>query len=85
MGRKWYKVYLANNDVRLMSRGWGERWRSNDKCIRFRDDNGHEVTFPAAAHWVLFWEHIAEDEVSLVRTELTVMREERLKREREEG
>ena len=79
MGRKWYKVYLANNDVRLMSRGWGERWRSSDKYPRFRDDNGHEVTFPAEAHWVLFWERISNEEIIQVREELARMREERRK------
>lgn len=83
MGKKWYKVYLANNDVRLMSRSWGERWRSSDKYPRFRDDNEHEVTFPEAAHWVMFWECISKDEVTQVREDLARMREERKRREEE--
>ena len=82
--RSWYKVYMANNDIRLMSRGWGERWRSNDKFPRFSDDNGHEFTFPEGAHWVLFWEHLkTEEEVNLARTEMLIRREQKMENENE--
>lgn len=66
----WYRVYLANNDVRLMYRSWRERWQSSDKYARFRDDKGYEVTFPAEAHWVLMFERIPNGEVDAVRAEL---------------
>jgi len=81
--RSWYKVYLTNNDIRLMSRGWDERWRSNDKYPRFRDDDGNEVTFPESGHWIMFWERIPDWAVERVRKELA-MREEEAKRERKE-
>lgn len=84
-GRKkaWYKVYLANNDVRLMYRSWRERWRSTDKSARFRGDNGNEITFPAEAHWILMYERIPDSQVELVRLELMKLAQERRKTEEE--
>jgi len=78
--KKWYKLYLANNDIILAYRTWRERWGSNDKYPKFRrDDNGRLVTFPSEAHWVLFWEQISKDEVGIVRDEIRRMREEAIK------
>jgi len=74
--KKWYKVYLANNDIILAYRTWRERWLSNDKYPKFRrDDNDRLVTFPAEAHWALMWEQIPEDEVDIVRGEIRRMKE----------
>jgi len=76
MKKKYYKVYLANNDIILAYRTWRERWLSNDKYPKFRrDDNNRLVTFPAEAHWALFWELVPEDEVPAVREEIRRMKE----------
>lgn len=76
MKKKWYKVYLANNDVMLVYRTWRERWLSNDKYPKFRrDDNNRLVTFPAEAHWALMWEQVPENEVGAVREEIKRMKE----------
>ncbi len=74
MKKRWYKVYLANNDVRLMYRTFRERWWSNEKVAKFMDDNGHEISFPSEAHWVLFWEYIPDDQVRSARAEIAKIR-----------
>ena len=86
--KKWYKVYLANNDVMLVYRTWKERWLSNSKYPKFRrDDNNRLVTFPSEARWALMWEQIPEDEVPAVREEIRRMLEEirRMKEKMEEA
>jgi hypothetical protein len=69
--RTWYKVYMANNEVKLLSRGLNERWyRTSDRYMRFKDEYGKEVTFPSNAHWVLYWEQVLDGDLSSVREEV---------------
>ena len=69
--RKWYKVSLANNDILLLYRDINERlWRTSDRYMRFKNEQGKEITFPSNAHWVLMWEEIPMSEISLVREEI---------------
>jgi len=85
MNKKWYKIYLANNDVILAYRTWRERWLSKDKFPKFRrDDNNRLVTFPSDAHWILCWEQILADEVGIVREEIRRAKEEAVKKAEEE-
>jgi len=85
MNKKWYKIYLANNDVILAYRTWRERWLSKDKFPKFRrDDNNRLVTFPSDAHWILCWEQIPTDEVRVVREEIRRAKEEAVKKAEEE-
>lgn len=73
--RKWYKVYLANNDVLLLYRDIKERWwRTSDRYMRFKDEFGREITFPSNAHWVLMWEEVDPDEVEIVRSQIQEMK-----------
>jgi hypothetical protein len=66
--KRWYKVYLANNDVMLLYRDLNERWwRTNDRFFRFKNEVGKEVSFPTSGHWILFMEEV---------TDLVVAREE---------
>jgi len=70
--KKWYKVYLANNDVMLLQRDLKERWwRTSDRYMRFINEYGQEITFPSNAHWVLFWVEIPENELELARDEIS--------------
>jgi hypothetical protein len=74
--KKWFKVYLANNDVMLLYRDLGERWwRTSDRYMRFKDEYGREVTFPSNAHWILMWESVADDKVETVKEEIRKMKE----------
>ena len=74
--KRWYKVYLANNDVLLLKRDMNERWwRTNDRYLRFKNEDGKEITFPSNAHWVLMWEEIPDSELSLAREEIQRMKE----------
>lgn len=69
--KKWYKVYLANNDVLLLYRDIRERWwRTSDRYMRFKDEFGREITFPSNAHWVLMWEEVDEEELDIVRNQI---------------
>ncbi|MCJ7655160.1 MAG: hypothetical protein MUO97_07695 [Dehalococcoidia bacterium] len=68
--KRWYKVYLANNDVILACRTWRERWWSGGKFMQFREDSGRLITFPSDAHWILMWEQIPDNEVELVRQQI---------------
>ena len=77
--KKWYKIYRADGDVRLMYRIWAQRIWANDKHPKFMDDNGHEFTYPADGHWILAWELIPDEEVDTVRQELRIMKETRNK------
>ena len=73
--RKWFKVYLANNDVMLLYRDWNERmWRTSDRYMRFKDEYGVEVTFPSNAHWILMWEAVPDDKVADVKEEIRRMK-----------
>ncbi len=80
---RWYKVYLANNVVRLMCRTSAERWKASGKNMVFKDDTGRECTFPSEAHWILMYEQIPAHEVEMVRQQLVAERERRLKEESE--
>lgn len=80
---RWYKVYLANNHVKLMYRTSRERWGVSEKYVKFNDDNGHQITFPSEAHWILFWEQIPDHEVGMVRQQLIAERAKRLEEERQ--
>lgn len=73
--KKWYKVYLANNDVLLLQRDSGARWRTSDRYMRFRDERGHEITFPSGAHWILMWEEVKDNELELVKQEIRKIKE----------
>lgn len=74
--KKWYKVYLANNDVLLLQRDLKERWwRTSERYMRFVNEEGKEVTFPANAHWILMWEEVPEVELDIVREEIRRMKE----------
>ena len=67
----WYKVYMANNDVMLLYRDLNERWwRTSDRYMRFKTEQGVEITFPSNAHWVLFWEAIPEGTLDVAREEV---------------
>lgn len=78
--RRWYKVYLANNDVKLLYRDLNERWwRTSDRYMRFKDERGQEVTFPSNAHWVIMWESVSEAELPKVREEIIRIQEVRAK------
>jgi len=69
--RKWYKVYLANDEVRLLYRDLNERWwRTSDRYMRFKDENGNEVTFPSGAHWVIMWEEVIKEDLEKVREDI---------------
>ncbi len=81
--RRWYKVYLANNEILLLYRDFKERWwRTSDRYMRFKDEHGREVTFPSNAHWVLMWEDVRKDEIDVVRDELRRRKEELAERDR---
>lgn len=72
---KWFKVYLANNDVLLLKRDMKERfWRTSDRYMRFKDERNREITFPSNAHWVLMWEEIPNNELNIVRAEILANR-----------
>ncbi len=69
--KRWYKVYLANNDVLLLQRDLKERWwRTSDRYMRFVNEYGKEITFPSNAHWVLMWEEVPDNEVDVVKDEI---------------
>lgn len=69
--KRWYKVYLANNDIMLLQRDIKERWwRTSDRYLRFVNEQGHEITFPSNAHWVLMWEEVPDSEIDIVRDEI---------------
>jgi hypothetical protein len=68
---KWFKVYLANNDVLLLKRDLRERWwRTSDRYMRFKNENNREITFPSNAHWVLMWEEVPIAELELIKDEI---------------
>ena len=74
--KTWYKVYLANNDVMLLSRELNERWwRTSDRYMRFKKDSGEEITFPSNAHWVLFWEEVPAKDLDVARLEIKRIKE----------
>ncbi len=72
---RWYKVYLANNDVLLLRRDLNERfWRTSDRYMRFKDEFGKEITFPSNAHWVLMWQEVPKNEIEIVKQEIRNMK-----------
>lgn len=84
--KQWYKVYQADGVILLLYRDLNERWwRTNDRYMRFKDKSGREVTFPSAAHWIIRWEEVVDNEVAMVEGEIYRMREQELARERDNG
>lgn len=76
--RSYYKVYLANNDIKLLYRDFRERWwRTSDRYMRFKDEHDKEITFPSGAHWVLMMEEVDENELDIVRDEIRHEKEDR--------
>ena len=74
--KRCYLVYLANNDILLLWRDLNERWwRTNDRYLRFKNEEGKEITFPSNAHWVLMWEEVPNNEISLAREKIQNMKE----------
>ena len=74
--KKWYKVYMANNDVRLLCRDLNERWwRTSDRYLRFKDEHGREITFPSNGHWVLMWEEIPDELIEFTKEEIKRIKE----------
>ena len=74
--RQWYKVYMANNDVMLLYRDLNERWwRTSDRYLRFKNEQGDEVTFPTNGHWVLMMESVRPDQVNNARMEIQKIKE----------
>ena len=64
-------MYLANNDIMLLQRDLKERWwRTSDRYMRFVDEFGREYTFPANAHWILFWVEVLEGQLEEAKLEL---------------
>lgn len=75
--KTWYKVYQADNNVRLLYRDFNSRmWRTSDRYMRFKDEWGHEVTYPSGAHWVIMWEEIKPEELEVAKDEIRRMKEE---------
>lgn len=69
--RKWYKVYLANNDVQLLYKKAYDWWfRESGQRVVFRRENGNIIVFPTRAHWILFFEEIEESEIDAVKAEI---------------
>jgi len=69
--RQWYKVYLADNRVYLLYRDMNERWwRTNDRYLRFKDEQNREYTFPSSAHWILMMVAVKETELESARQEV---------------
>lgn len=84
--KRWYKVYLANNDVLLLCRDLNERWwRTSDRYMRFKDEYNREITFPANAHWILMWEEVPDNELDVAKEEIKRMKEIVTKRQSEDG
>jgi len=51
--KKWYKVYLANDDVVLVYKKWTDRFWQADRATTalFRYENGKAVRI--SVHWIL--------------------------------
>ena len=72
--KRWYKVTLANQNVMLLSRDIGDRWwRSNSYWLRFKKEDGTEVSFSSGGHWVLMLEEVSESKLQDVRREIAQM------------
>ena len=71
--KKWYKVFLTNNDVMLLYRDFSERWwRTNDRYLRFKNEEGKEVSFLDDGRWILFMEEakdlaVAREEIKKIK------------------
>jgi hypothetical protein len=69
--KRWYKVTLANQTIMLLSRDIGDRWwRSNTYWLRFKKEDGTEVSFSSGGHWVLMLEEVSESRLQDVRREV---------------
>lgn len=85
--KRWYKVYRAREDeygmnLVLLYRDIRERWwRTSDRYMRFKDEQGREVTFPDSAHWALWWIEVLPEELDVVRDEIRRMKEKLAEKE----
>jgi hypothetical protein len=83
--KKWFKVFLANNDVMLLYRDLNERWwRSNGAYLRFKDEYGHEYTFPmgGGSHtWILMWVSVPDNELNVAREDIKKIHEQLVSKE----
>jgi hypothetical protein len=80
--KRWYEVCLANNDILILYRDANERfWRTSDRYLRFKEENGSEITFTTGGHWVLYWREIPESMVAGKKAEIKRMKEETAKGE----
>ena len=63
--KKWYLVYLANNDVMLLYRMAKDWWVSDTKNrIVFHKEDGSVVVFPGAGHWTLMFQEVKDVEAA---------------------
>lgn len=52
MFKKWYRVFLANNEVVRLSRGMSDQWIfDTSRMMSFHDENGKRVTI--SKHWII--------------------------------
>ncbi len=78
--KQWYLVYLANNDVLLLCRDLDTRWwRSNGFYLRFKDEQGNEVSFPSQAHWIIKMVSVAQNNLEWAKTEVKRIAESQAK------
>lgn len=72
--RKWYKLFLANNDILCVYRMSKDYWFNSVKdMVAFRFDNGRLVFI--TRRWILKAEQIEEAEVPLVQKQIQEMKE----------
>jgi hypothetical protein len=84
--KRWYRVYIANNDVMLLSRDLNERWwRTSDRYLRFKDEFGREITFSSNAHWILYWVEVPDNELEATKIEIKRIKEAIANRQAENG
>lgn len=63
--KRWYKVYLANNDVLLLYKTVGDFWfrEGSGKAI-FRYEDGRVVVFPDRGHWIAYYVEVRDVEAA---------------------
>jgi hypothetical protein len=80
--RRWYLVYLANNDVLLLNRDLNERWwRSNGTYLRFKNELGDEVTFLSQGHWIIKMVSVPDNQLEIAREQVKKIKENQAKAE----
>jgi len=59
--KRWYKVYMANNDVRLLYKTTTDWWfREGGGKLVFRDNDGRVWVFPSRGHWILMYMEVRD-------------------------